>query len=284
MKSKRKSKFKSKHKFVKMLMPDEEIIFWYESHCTFVLTNKRFLVHGIDIHTSGFRKASRKRYDYIFPIHTISNIHCTIITKTIECLTVETSGTANTFNFSPGKDQFGNTFKPFKREIIEHIGRKVTEMQEAIQEAIHSDWIEKQKREAIHSDWVEKQKREKNLDKLMKRVVHIHKDEFMAVMGFSESKQFMDWFLNLPEGSPIILKGDIISFKSQVPPSTIKGTQKVQRKSFFCQLDNEQHSATESSYECEECSRSVCADCYDQSRDVGVTKCPYCKGDLHQVQ
>ncbi len=259
-----------------MLIQDEEVLFWNESQITFVLTNKRFLVDGIDIH-KGVRKTGTRRHDYIFPIHIISTIHCTPIRKdftpiknfTVNCLTVEADGKTYTFNFKPGKDQFGKKIKQNKREIIKNIEHKFTEMHMQMKK---------------HSNWVEKQKLEKILDKLMKRVDHIHKDEFMAVMGFSESKYFMDWFMNLPEGSPIILKGEIISFKSQVPPPAIKGTQKVQRKSFFCQLDNEQHPATESAYECGKCSRTVCSDCYDQSRDVGVAKCPYCNGDLHQVQ
>ena len=57
-----------------------------------------------------------------------------------------------------------------------------------------------------------------------------------------------------------------------------------ERKAFFCQLDNEKHPSTDSAYECDQCSRKVCSDCYDNITQTGVTRCPYCKGDLSKVQ
>ncbi|MHA2293080.1 MAG: double zinc ribbon domain-containing protein [Candidatus Hodarchaeales archaeon] len=57
-----------------------------------------------------------------------------------------------------------------------------------------------------------------------------------------------------------------------------------ERKSFFCQLDNEKHPSTDSAYECVQCSRKICGDCYDNISRSGVTICPYCKGDLQQIQ
>ncbi len=38
------SQWKSTHRFVKMIMPDEEIHFWNESVATFILTNKRLMI------------------------------------------------------------------------------------------------------------------------------------------------------------------------------------------------------------------------------------------------
>ena len=57
-----------------------------------------------------------------------------------------------------------------------------------------------------------------------------------------------------------------------------------ERISFFCQLDNEKHPSTESAYECEQCSRRICGDCYEDITKTGVTLCPYCKGELSQTQ
>jgi hypothetical protein len=57
-----------------------------------------------------------------------------------------------------------------------------------------------------------------------------------------------------------------------------------ERKSFFCQLDNEKHPSTDSAYQCVQCSRMVCADCYGDIGKTGVTACPYCKGKLAKVQ
>ncbi len=57
-----------------------------------------------------------------------------------------------------------------------------------------------------------------------------------------------------------------------------------EREAFFCQLDNEKHPSTDSAYECEQCSRKICGDCYNTITETGVTRCPYCKGDLLQVQ
>ena len=56
------------------------------------------------------------------------------------------------------------------------------------------------------------------------------------------------------------------------------------RKSFFCQLDNEKHPATHSAYQCEECNRMVCEDCYKDAASAGMIKCPYCKGNLSKIQ
>ncbi|UCG90619.1 MAG: zinc ribbon domain-containing protein [Candidatus Heimdallarchaeota archaeon] len=57
-----------------------------------------------------------------------------------------------------------------------------------------------------------------------------------------------------------------------------------ERESFFCQLDNEKHPSTDSAYECGQCARKVCSDCYDNITQTGVTRCPYCKGELYKIQ
>jgi DNA-directed RNA polymerase subunit RPC12/RpoP len=57
-----------------------------------------------------------------------------------------------------------------------------------------------------------------------------------------------------------------------------------ERKSFFCQLDNEKHPSTDSAYKCIQCSRMVCSTCYDNISKTGLTKCPYCKGSLVKSQ
>jgi hypothetical protein len=56
------------------------------------------------------------------------------------------------------------------------------------------------------------------------------------------------------------------------------------RRAFFCQLDNERHPLTESGYECERCSRTICDQCYQTIVDVGVAQCPYCRGKLGKFQ
>jgi hypothetical protein len=57
-----------------------------------------------------------------------------------------------------------------------------------------------------------------------------------------------------------------------------------ERKSFFCQLDNEQHPSTDSAYQCEQCSRMICENCYEDIGKTGVQVCPYCKGKLRKTQ
>lgn len=57
-----------------------------------------------------------------------------------------------------------------------------------------------------------------------------------------------------------------------------------ERKSFFCQLDNEKHPSTDSAYQCVQCSRMVCNNCYEDISKTGITACPYCKGELIKAQ
>ncbi len=57
-----------------------------------------------------------------------------------------------------------------------------------------------------------------------------------------------------------------------------------EREAFFCQLDNEKHPSTDSAYECDQCARKVCSDCYNKITQTGVTRCPYCKGELYKIQ
>ncbi len=57
-----------------------------------------------------------------------------------------------------------------------------------------------------------------------------------------------------------------------------------ERRAFFCQLDNEQHPKTDSGFQCENCSRMVCAKCYEKSLEVGVPECPFCDGTLIRIQ
>ncbi|MHA2248253.1 MAG: hypothetical protein ACXADY_25105, partial [Candidatus Hodarchaeales archaeon] len=56
------------------------------------------------------------------------------------------------------------------------------------------------------------------------------------------------------------------------------------RISFFCQIDNEQHPATESAYRCKKCSRMLCKRCYKNEKSVDIPKCPYCQGTLSLIQ
>lgn len=55
-------------------------------------------------------------------------------------------------------------------------------------------------------------------------------------------------------------------------------------KAFYCELDKDQHPATDSAYQCVSCSRLTCTDCYEASSTVGVPLCPYCQGKLVRVQ
>ncbi|MHA1941390.1 MAG: zinc ribbon domain-containing protein [Candidatus Hodarchaeales archaeon] len=57
-----------------------------------------------------------------------------------------------------------------------------------------------------------------------------------------------------------------------------------ERKAFFCQLDNEQHPSTDSAYRCIQCSRMICANCFDDIGKTGINACPYCKGTLRKAQ
>ncbi|MHA1972725.1 MAG: double zinc ribbon domain-containing protein, partial [Candidatus Hodarchaeales archaeon] len=57
-----------------------------------------------------------------------------------------------------------------------------------------------------------------------------------------------------------------------------------ERKSFFCQLDGQKHPSTDSAYQCDQCSRMICSECYDNASSAGVTKCPYCQGHLTKIQ
>ncbi|MFW9777200.1 MAG: zinc ribbon domain-containing protein [Candidatus Heimdallarchaeota archaeon] len=71
--------------------------------------------------------------------------------------------------------------------------------------------------------------------------------------------------------------------KVEKPAASVEFAPK-ERKTFFCQLDNEKHPATDSGYECEQCSRMICASCYTNMSQTGITACPYCKGNLVKVQ
>ncbi|WP_455463400.1 double zinc ribbon domain-containing protein, partial [Candidatus Hodarchaeum mangrovi] len=57
-----------------------------------------------------------------------------------------------------------------------------------------------------------------------------------------------------------------------------------ERKSFYCQLDGSKHPSTDSAYQCTQCSRMICKNCYDDLSRTEVSVCPYCKGSLHQIQ
>ena len=61
-------------------------------------------------------------------------------------------------------------------------------------------------------------------------------------------------------------------------------TKPIVRRAFFCQLDSAHHPKTDSGYQCESCSRMVCAACYEKSLTVGVPECPFCDGTLRRIQ
>ena len=51
------------------------------------------------------------------------------------------------------------------------------------------------------------------LDKLMKRIDHLSKDEFIDFMGFQSNSEFLDWLTRLPDDSSIRVEGNIVYFK-----------------------------------------------------------------------
>jgi len=51
------------------------------------------------------------------------------------------------------------------------------------------------------------------LEKLMKRIDHLSKDEFIDFMGFQSNSEFLDWLTRLPDDSSIRVEGNIIYFK-----------------------------------------------------------------------
>lgn len=119
------SQWKSNHRFVKMITPDEEIHFWNESVATFILTNKRLMIFGQNRHKSGDQKRDRVRHEYIFPISGISSIHRSGL---FPHLVIDASGTTYSFMFSPGKDQFGNKVNLGMKDIIQTIAQKVSDL------------------------------------------------------------------------------------------------------------------------------------------------------------
>jgi len=64
-----------------------------------------------------------------------------------------------------------------------------------------------------YSEWLEKEKRKVVLGELMKRAGSVHRDDFMAAMGFKNTTEFMNWVMNLPANSPIVLSGETIEFR-----------------------------------------------------------------------
>ncbi|MFX1517883.1 MAG: DNRLRE domain-containing protein [Promethearchaeota archaeon] len=70
----------------------------------------------------------------------------------------------------------------------------------------------------------------------------------------------------------------LIDLDSEIVPTP------KERRSFFCQIDGQKHPATDSAYECEECSRNVCGNCYESSKAVGISSCPFCQGRLIRIQ
>jgi hypothetical protein len=66
---------------------------------------------------------------------------------------------------------------------------------------------------SFYDEWKEKEERKANLVKIMKRANSIHRDDFMAFLGFSNNKRFVDWIMSLPEGNPFVISGDLIKFR-----------------------------------------------------------------------
>lgn len=76
---------------------------------------------------------------------------------------------------------------------------------------------------------------------------------------------------------------DLVEF---APPTdtSIPNRLDIERRSFHCQMDEERHPATDSAYECEQCNRIVCANCFEYMVSTGLNVCPYCKGKLKKIQ
>ena len=134
------SQWNSNHRFVKMIMSDEEIHFWNESVATFILTNKRLMIFGQNRHKSGDRKRDRVRHEYIFPISGISSIHRSGL---IPHLVIDASGTTYSFLFAPGKDQFGNKVNLGRKDIIQTIGQKISDLRYSSSQLVTSSHTEK---------------------------------------------------------------------------------------------------------------------------------------------
>ncbi|MFX0122468.1 MAG: hypothetical protein ACFFAE_02440 [Candidatus Hodarchaeota archaeon] len=52
---------------------------------------------------------------------------------------------------------------------------------------------------------------------------------------------------------------------------------------FYCQVDKEQHPATDIAYQCQQCSRYVCENCFQDMQMAKMAACPMCGGLLTQI-
>jgi hypothetical protein len=55
----------------------------------------------------------------------------------------------------------------------------------------------------------------------------------------------------------------------------------LQQDYYYCQIDQTQHTVFELHFQCSQCLRFICTNCYKKGQS---TKCPYCQGKLYQTQ
>jgi len=119
---------KSKHLFRNYLSPDEQILFWNESHTTIVVTNKRVMIHSLNVSKSGGRKPDRVRHEYIFPIANIVSIFKGSYFM-LPTLSLDVGGSIYSFGFAPGTDQYGRKVSMNRTGIVHLISQLVVDQQ-----------------------------------------------------------------------------------------------------------------------------------------------------------
>jgi hypothetical protein len=115
---------------------------------------------------------------------------------------------------------------------------------------------------------------------LKNQLVESYSDQIFRLKISTDIKLVIE---RLKEKETSKLNQDVVEF---VPPIDNSNAERAEteRRSFHCQIDGEKHPATDSAYECENCSRYVCADCLFNMISTGVTGCPYCDGNLLMIQ
>ncbi len=132
-------------------------------------------------------------------------------------------------------------------------------------------WIERYWKESLEGYFQESDTMKK-FTNLTKVFTSMDLEDLADQLNFPTQKALIEWLSNDPARKLNFTISERKIFFGYI------------RQIFFCQLDSQNHPASDSAYQCAKCSRFICYSCYEEQTEIGLYKCPYCKGKFNKIQ
>ncbi|MFW9992330.1 MAG: hypothetical protein ACFFD4_09810 [Candidatus Odinarchaeota archaeon] len=133
------------------------------------------------------------------------------------------------------------------------------------------------------------QNRMQKLGRIISRTRSLELEKLVTLLEFTDDQQLLDWLYNLPENYQFTVEESRVRFKGVIDNADDQQSEEKEVVTkrmlfpFYCQICQENKGASISRYQCQECNRFTCEDCYQAALQTGYDRCSMCEGELKKL-